>query len=73
MKTADEMFRELGYEIYKSPPWAVSYYRNKDNRNIFLDMAGRTISVFMHGVRTHMEYNEILACAQLIREMEVNT
>lgn len=70
LKTADKMFRELGYERCKSPSWEVSYYRDKDMRKIIVDIANWTASAFMLGMHSYLTYKEILACAQLIRELE---
>ena len=73
-KTADEMFQELGYHrAYQDTEINEKWYRKKEN--------GETITLVVDGdlkmveckykrVPCAMEFQEILACAQLIKEME---
>ena len=63
--TADEMFRELGYERFTDMS---GYYFSSESSNITFFDEGKP-SVRINGAGG-FSFEEILACAQLIKEME---
>ena len=68
-KTADDMFRELGYE--KSLETSVEIdYTNKRHSKIIILKELKTVSSFFDGDESGICFEEVLACAQLIKEME---
>lgn len=77
MKTADEMFKELGYEIiYFKKPVVGSRWKKVESGTeytiqVFPDNScNKFINVYGAGSMDSFEPQEILACAQLIKEME---
>lgn len=77
MKTADEMFRELGYEmVYSKKPIVGSRWK-KSEREIEYTIQvfpNGSCSKFINACVAHsmdsFQPEEILACAQFINEME---
>ena len=68
-KTADEMFRELGF--VKVPTGDGRFYYEHLTKDIFIDVGSR-FSKYDERSRLEFTPEEILACAQLIKEMEVD-
>lgn len=72
VKTADEMFRELGYT--KVPAPSIVYIRNEGECEERIIITPTVCGVFMEclvdGETQGVTKEEILACAQLIKEME---
>ncbi len=68
-KSADEMFRELGYagEIL---PDGMNWYENKKEETIISWKNGYFQEITFYGTPTNFSSEEILACAQAIREMD---
>lgn len=76
MKTADEMFRELGYRAMKENSLTTIYEDNRGYR-IYLKFPGgrypRNLMVYATSQTTggcELTSGDILACAKLIKEME---
>ena len=74
-KTAEEMFRELGYEktlrsVVEISKEEVSYA----NRIFEIGISSSEVYKFNHIIREFAAFTpkEILACAQLIKEMEAS-
>ena len=66
-KTADEMFQEIGYYKKETDGYNIRY-KNEFHEDIFInDNFCTKLCGDMHEVFTT---NEVLACAQLIKEME---
>ena len=73
-KSADEMFRELGYTVATDTGTHRRYekhiYANKLTIDFWITSSGCAFISEVNGMFTLFSGQEILACAQLIKEME---
>ena len=75
-KTADEMFSELGYRKSRDIYGDLLYIHETENRVISIKTKMCITFIALRNVgmgwsATEMTFGEVLACAQLIKEMEV--
>lgn len=72
-KAANEMFQELGYEKHFEDV-DLLIYKNKFDpvKKITVGKFSKTIGRYKGCERVNLTYDEIIACAQLIKEMEAN-
>ena len=70
MKTADEMFRELGYKKIVDNDSQIEYAEEIGPTHIFIGKNTGFVTAKMYEQTYGMSFYEILTCAQLIKEME---
>lgn len=71
MKAANEMFLNLGYKKVENFPNPYICYKNeKEDTVILVYMIGSYFKKYQHGESSCFTRNEILACAQLIKELD---
>lgn len=69
-KTADELFAELGYEKQIETSTVIEYAMKDGYTLLSINKELKIVSVSMKGQNYGLCFEEIKACAQLIKEME---
>ena len=70
-KTADQMFQEAGYTEKRYEGSRLIYWNSQRDTEIVCFLCGAYFEIFYKGELVCFSEKEILACAQLIKEMEV--
>lgn len=70
MKTADEILYELGYKKEKDTQWETVYRDIKGIYEIIVDKNRKIITCNMHSKQCAISFEETLALAKLVKEIE---
>ena len=71
MKTADEMFKTLGYKKIIDNDEKIEYAEEMGPTHIIIGKEREFITATMYGKTVGLSFYEVLTCAQLIKEMGV--